>query len=553
MEGILLELAATVVLVTILSAFARMLKQPFILAYLAAGVIIATFGFFHLSDRETFQLFSDLGIMFLLFLVGLEINYTSLKLVGKVSLILGLGQIVFTSLFGYIIATLFGYDWLEALYIAIALTFSSTIIIVKLLSDKKELRSLHGKISVGMLLVQDAVAVIILVLLSGLSDGTGTSFTELILTLIKGFLLVSITLWIGKKIIPKLFDHLAKSQELLFISSLAWVLGMAVIVSFMGFSIEIAGFLAGLALSNSLERMQISNKIRSLRDFFIVIFFVLLGASMALSNLSGLAWPIIVFSLFVLIGNPLIVLTILGFLGYRKRTGLLTGLTVAQISEFSLIVAAVGLKLGHISNATVTLITGVGIITITISTYMIINANKLYKLLQSPLSIFESRTDKEPGIKKSRKRKYVLIGCHRTGIGIAALLPKNQLLIIEFDPDVVHKLQKKGYNVLFGDITDPEIMEDMLITKAEVLIITSPDLQDNLSVLELYSQKRNRPTIIVRAQSKEELEVLYKAGADYVLLPHLTAGQILGHILSGKDITKGIKRIRNKEMEALQL
>jgi len=553
MEGILLELAATVVLVTILSVFARMLKKPFILAYLAAGVLIASFGFFHLGDSETFHLFSDLGIMFLLFLVGLEINYDQLKIVGRISALLGLGQIAFTSLIGYIIAWSFGFNWLEALYIAVALTFSSTIIIVKLLSDKKELRSLHGKISIGMLLVQDAVAVVILVLLSGLSDGTGTSFAELVLTLIKGFLLVSITLWIGKTIIPKLFDHLAKSQELLFIASLAWVLGMAVIVNFLGFSIEIAGFLAGLALSNSLERMQISNKIRSLRDFFIVIFFVLLGASMAFSNISGLAWPIIIFSLFVLIGNPIIVLTILGLMGYRKRTGLLTGLTVAQISEFSLIVAAVGLKLGHISNATVTLITGVGIITITISTYMIMNADKLYKFLSRPLSIFESQTNKEPRTTKTRRRKYVLIGCHRTGIGIAGLLPKNQLLIIEFDPDVVHKLKKKGYHVLFGDITDPEIMEDESITSADVLIITSPDLNDNRSVLEFYNQKRKRPTIIVRAQSKDEREILYEAGADYVLLPHLTAGQILGHILTGKDIRKGIRGIRNKEIKALQL
>ncbi len=553
MEGILLQLAATVVLVTVLSVFARMLRQPFILAYLAAGVLIAYFGFFNLSDNETFHLFSDLGIMFLLFLVGLEINYDSLKLVGKPSLIIGLGQIIFTSLIGYIIASVFGYSWLEALYIAVALTFSSTIIIVKLLSDKKELRSLHGKLSIGMLLVQDAVAVLILVLLAGLSDGSGTSFAEIVLTLLKGTLLVVVTLWVGKKIIPALFDRLARSQELLFIASLAWVLGMAVIVSFLGFSIEIAGFLAGLALSNSLERLQISNKIRSLRDFFIVLFFVLLGAKMAFSDLSGLAFPLILFSVFVLIGNPIIVLTLLGILGYRKRTGLLTGLTVAQISEFSLIVAAVGLKLGHISNATVTLITGVGIITITISTYMIINADSLYKLLAAPLSIFESRNNKEPNLKKSRRRKYVLIGCHRTGIGIAALLPKNQLLIIEFDPDVVHKMQKKGFNVLFGDITDPEIMEDANIANAEVLIITSPDLKDNLSVLELYKQQPKSPTIIVRAQSKDELQILYTAGADYVLLPHLTAGQILGHILSGKDIKKGIKRIRNKELEALQL
>ncbi|MFZ6015360.1 MAG: cation:proton antiporter [Patescibacteria group bacterium] len=553
MEGIILELAATVILVTVLSIFARLLRQPFILAYIAAGVLIALFGFFNLTDGETFHLFSDLGIMFLLFLVGIEINYSSLKLVGKISVILGIGQIAFTSLFGYILATIFGYNWLEALYIAIALTFSSTIIIVKLLSDKKQLQSLHGKISIGMLLVQDAVAVLILVLLAGLQDGSGTGFIEISLTLIKGALLVFVTLWVGKTIIPALFSRLARSQELLFIASLAWVLGMAVIVNFLGFSIEIAGFLAGLALSNSLERLQISNKIRSLRDFFIVIFFVLLGASMAFSDLSGLSVPLVIFSLFVLIGNPLIVLILLGLLGYRKRTGFLTGLTVAQISEFSLIVAAVGLKLGHISNSTVTLITGVGIVTITLSTYLIINADKLYKLLANPLSIFETRNNKEPLIKTQRRRKYVLIGCHRTGIGIAAHLPKNQLTIVEFDPDMVHRLRKDGYNVLFGDITDPEILTNDQIKKAEAIIVTSPDLQDNLTIIDAFNHKQKRPLILVRAQSTFEMHILYEAGADYVLLPHLTAGQILGHVLSHKNMAKEIAHMRKKEADALQL
>ncbi len=553
MEGIILELAATVVLVTILSVFARLLKQPFILAYLAAGALIASFGFFNLADHETFKLFSDLGIMFLLFLVGIEINYDSLKLVGRTSIILGLGQIIFTSFFGFIIATFFGYDWLSSLYVAMALTFSSTIIIVKLLSDKKELRSLHGKISIGMLLVQDAVAILVLVMLSGLATGDGATFSSLIITLFKGALLVGITLWLGKKVIPYIFDRLARSQELLFIASLAWVLGMAVIVSYLGFSIEIAGFLAGLALSNSMERLQIGNKIRSLRDFFIVLFFVILGASVTFSDLSGLSAPIIIFSIFVLIGNPLIVLTILGFMGYRKRTALFTGLTVAQISEFSLIVAAIGYKLGHINNSTVTLITGVGIITITFSTYLILNADYLYKILSPLLSIFELKQAKEPTQPRTYKRKYVLIGCHRTGMGIAASLPKKQLLIIEFDPDVIHKLSKQKYNTLFGDITDPDILEDPIITSSEVLIITSPDLQDNLSVLEAFRQKTKRPLIIVRAQSTEELNILYKAGADYVLLPHLTAGQIIGSALSGKNLKTNLKRIRRKEIGAMQL
>ena len=205
-------------------------------------------------------------------------------------------------------------------------------------------------------------------------------------------------LWLGRKILPLVFNKIAQSQELLFLTSLAWCLGIATAVAKTGFSIEIGGFLAGLALANSSEHFQISAKIRSLRDFFIMIFFVILGSSLIFSDFSGLTLPIIAFSLFVLIGNPLIVLIIMGFMGYRKRTSFMCGVTVAQISEFSLILAALGLKLGHLNTQIVSLITAVGIITITLSTYLILHAEKIFRRFPRFFSLFERKKSKKTNL-----------------------------------------------------------------------------------------------------------------------------------------------------------
>lgn len=322
MLGGVFDLALIVLIAAILSLIAKFLKQPLILAYILAVVLITYLGFLNIDieSTETFQVFSNLGIMFLLFLVGLEINYSSLRLVGKSSLIIGLGQIIFTAGFGFLLALIFDIGYLAATYISIALTFSSTIVIIKLLSDKRDINSLYGKISIGFLLVQDLVAILILVVLSGIERTAGVDWYGLLATVIKGAVLFAIMLWFGRKALPYLFDKIARSQELLFLISLMWVFLVAAIVTRVGFSIEIAGFLAGLALANSSENHQIASKIRPLRDFFIVIFFVVLGSSLVLSNLGGLSWPIVVFSLFVLIGNPLIVLILMGLMGYRKRT-----------------------------------------------------------------------------------------------------------------------------------------------------------------------------------------------------------------------------------------
>ncbi len=550
----LFELSIVVLIAATLGIVARLLKQPVMLAYIFTGMAIGAFSFFHLTSKELFQTFSDLGIMFLLFLIGLEINYSSLRLVSRPSILVGLGQIVLTFIPGFFIARFFDFNVLQSAYIAIALTFSSTIIVIKLLSEKKEANSLYGKISIGLLLVQDFVAILLLIFLAGIEVGRENITLNILLTLIKGAALFAATLYLGRKILPLIFDKIARSQELLFLASLAWCLGIATIVYKVGFSIEIGGFLAGLALANSSENFQISARIRSLRDFFILIFFVVLGSSLIFSNLSGLTFPIIVFSLFVLIGNPLIVLIIMGLMGYRKRTSFLCGVTVAQISEFSLILAAVGLKLGHLNGQAVSLITATGLITITLSTYLIIYADKIFRRLHKYLSFFERRKLKEEDFITKESKPIILIGFQRTGQSIAFNLNKKDLLVVDFDPEVISYLRKCDFDYLFGDITDLDIFERVNFNKAHLVISTSPNFEDNLTLLGQLNllENRSKMKIIIRAEDEQEAEILYDNDADYVLLPHFTSGQYLGKTISIEPKLNILEQLKAKDMELMK-
>lgn len=551
----IIELAAVVLIAAVLGVAAKFLKQPVILAYLATGMLIGALGFTDLVAQDTFRLFSSLGIMLLLFLVGLEINYTSLRLVGKASVLVGLGQIVFTAVIGYGIATLLGFAPLPALYLAVALTFSSTIIVVKLLSDRKDLQSLYGRISVGFLLLQDFVAILILIFLAGLGGAGVTPFfvspvLQALLTILEGTALFGLMLWLGRKVLPRLFDRVARSEELLFLLSLAWLFAVAVAVSKLGFSIEIAGFMAGIALANSSERFQIASRIAPLRDFFILVFFVILGSSVAFGNLAGLAVPILSLSLFVLVGNPLIVLAVMGLMGYRRRTSFFAGITTAQISEFSFILAAAGVSAGHLAPEVAAIVTAVGVITITLSVYAIGHADGFYKRLAPLLSIFERRHTTEQEIPESGFHKpIVLIGGHRTGGVIAESLPREDVLVVDFDPEVVKRMTARGYTCLFGDARDRDILETANAGDARLVISTSPDFEDNVTILEELKGKGSK--LVARAETEEDAKLLYARGADYVLLPHFTAGQYFGRTLGLDPELKVLADLKERDLAVL--
>lgn len=547
----LFDLGALMVVTAGLAFIAKFFKQPLVLAYIAAGFLIGYVNVFNLSDRNVFQVFSDLGIMFLLFLVGLEINYSGLKSVGRVSLVLGVGQVIFTSVFGFFIARFFDFGILPSIYIAVALTFSSTVIILKILSEKRETQSLYGRISVGMLLVQDLIAVLILVFLAGIQSGDGSPFVIALLTLLKAVGLFAFTFFLGRKLLPHAFEKVAESQELLFLISLAWVFIVVAGVKWLGFSIELGGFLAGLSLANSSENFQIAAKIRPLRDFFIVIFFVILGSSAVFTGFQGSVLPVVVLSLFVLIGNPLIVCVIMGIMGYRKRTSFLTGLTVAQISEFSLILMAMGLKLGHVSGAEVALVTLIGVVTIATSTYMMIYADFVFARISRFLSIFERKRFRvrEEKMPEAIAKDIILIGCHRVGQSIAFGLSKEDVLVIDFDPETVVELKRHGFQVILGDAADPEIFEKVFFDDAKLVISTSPDLSDNLELLSRLKRRGHKgPKVVLRAESEKDAWVLYDKGADYVIIPHFTAGQYFGRTVTLDPEMSILNRLREKDL-----
>ena len=544
----ILELTIVLGIAAILGILAQTLKQPTILAYIFTGIAIAVFGFSHIQNAELFETLSALGITFLLFLIGMEMNYDSLRLVGKTSLIIGFGQIIFTALGGFLIAILLGFSPVASLYIAIALTFSSTVIIIKLLSEKRELYSLHGKLSIGFLLVQDFAAMLIVVALAGISASGSDPLFDVIFTTIKGVALFILMMILGRKIIPFLLGKVARSMELLFLTSLAWCLGVASAVSYFGFPIEIGGFLAGIALANSSEHYEISSRVKPLRDFFVLIFFVILGAGLVFSDFSGISIAILLFSLFVLLGNPLIVIIIMGIMGYRSKTSFMTGITVAQISEFSLIIAALGLRLGHIDRSVVSLITAVGILTIAMSAYIITHSDKVFIFLEKYMKIFERKTLAKRDLPPKAQYPIILIGAHRLGQNLASVLPRKKLLITDFDPNVIKNLSDMGFTTLFGDINDEDIKEEAGLERAEMIICTSPNLETNEELLEDVKRFEKKPALILRAEFAEDAKMLYKKGADYVIVPHLTAGHTLGIELSGKFDAKILERLKEKDL-----
>jgi Kef-type K+ transport system membrane component KefB len=358
------EIATLLALAAGVGLLALQLRQPLIVAFIFVGLLAgpSALGWVHAHDE--IDLLAQLGVAVLLFVVGLKLDLTLVRHLGPVALATGVGQLVFTIVFGFLLALGLGMDWVKAVYVAVALTFSSTIIIVKLLSDKREIDSLHGRIAVGFLIVQDIAVVIAMMVVGSWTTGGApwTVAATIALKLAAALALVGVLM---RYVLPPLLAKLARSQELLLVFGIAWGVLLAAAGEWVGFSREVGAFLAGFSLASTQYREALSTRLTTVRDFLLLFFFIDLGAKLDLATLGGEVVAALVFSAFVLIGNPLIVMVIMGVMGYRKRTGFLAGLTVAQISEFSIVFVAMGISLGHVASDALGLVTLVGLITIT--------------------------------------------------------------------------------------------------------------------------------------------------------------------------------------------
>lgn len=527
--GTYAEVSLILLAAAALGAIGLLLRQPLIIVYILLGVALGPSGVELVKSQDIIDLLAQVGIAILLFLVGLELNPDYVRRIGAVAVATGLGQLAFTIILGFLITLLLGKDWLTALYLAIALTFSSTIIIVKLLSDKRELDTLHGRIAIGFLIVQDIAVIVALVAMSVLGGGrVGEHGLLQVLGVIalKLALLGAGLFFVMRYVMGRLLRFLARSLELLLIFAVAWAVGLAALGAELGFSKELGAFLAGFALSPTHFRDAISTRLTPLRDFLLLFFFIDLGAKFDLSVVQQELGTALILSLFVLIGNPLIVMVIMGLMGYRKKTGFLAGLTVAQISEFSIIFVAMGMALGHIGMDALGITTMVGLITIALSTYMILYSQPLYRRLERFLSSFERKTPYaelkfEQQNAHDQPVEVIVFGLGRTGrlvlehyheLGIRALG-------VDYDPEAVYAMQAKGIPALFGTAEDQEFIRELPLEEAKLLVITLPHLDDVQDLMRTINETEFDGRVIAVARSDADAVALKQLGVDEVINP----------------------------------
>ena len=543
-------LTVTTAIVLLLNLF----RQPPIIGYIFAGILLGPSLLDVTNNVPGLEVFGHIGIAFLLFILGLNLDVRSLKQVGVVSVATGLGQIIFTSAIGYLVALTFGFSHTAAIYIAVALTFSSTIIIVKLLTDKKELDTLHGKVAMGFLIVQDIVAVLVLMFISSFAASEQAIAATIGLTVFSAAIIFVLAALASKYLLPYLLRYAGKNQEILFLFSITWCFALAATFDLINFSLEIGALLAGLMLASTPYSYEIASKIKPLRDFFIIIFFIVLGAQLELTLLGAYLLPAIILSLFVIIGNPLIVMTIMGLQGFSKRTSFKAGLTVGQISEFGLIIVALGLSVGHVDNAILNLVTMMGLTTILISTYLILYADPIYDRIKHLIPYKRRGVHKHENQHEHLLNNYdvILFGYNRMGYNIAEhfIDKEKHLLIIDFNPEVVLELQERGINAILGDANDAELYEEIRLDHPEVIISTITDL--NVNNLLLTKTRLEKATVLVTGRNPDDALHLYEQGADYVIIPHLSGGEHAAVMLDvlNDDLEEFINR---KEAHVQQL
>jgi len=533
-----LQLAIIVTIAAFAAFIARLLKQPQLMAYVLVGVVIGPV--FHLvTDTSIIQSMSTIGIAFLLFLAGLEVDLKKLKDVALVSTLGGSIQIALLFLFATLISLALGFVYKEALFIGLILAFSSTMIVMKFLSDKRELNTLHGRIIVGILLIEDVFAILALSILSSM-NGMESSLMLALLKFISFFVIAYLC---SKFIFPYIFKFAAKYQELLLITSLAICFLFSITFHYMGFSVIIGAFVAGLTLGNLAYNYEIIGKVKSLRDFFALLFFVSLGMTLSLGVFKNLILPLVVFLLFILVLKPFITMTICSVFKYTKKPSFTSAIYLTQVGEFSLIIATQGLFVGLISQDIYSFVVILALLTITFTSYLTKYNNFIFKILERPLRIYDTfNTEGLEYLPTSVKPSVVLCGHNRVGYSILKSFKsiKKKVLIVDYNPEIISRLFKGGYHCIYGEVDDDEILARMNLKGLKQLISTVPSVDSNKYLIKKTRAANKRAKILVTASNIEDALRLYKAGADYVILPHF---------LGGKHVADLITKVRKKEIK----
>lgn len=539
---------------TLLAFVSHYLRQPLLLAYIAAGVLIGPKMGLHLvNSEEDIKIISEIGLILLLFMIGLEIDIKKLKESGKILILSGALQFIISVALGLgffaMLGFMMGDGKYDLFYLSVCCGLSSTAIVVKLLYSKFELDTLAGRITLGVLVFQDIWAIVIIGIQPNLAN---PEVMGILLSFAKGASLVGLSLLMSRYILPFLFKSIAKIPELVLVASLGWCFFICSLAGMMDLSLEMGALIAGIAISTFPYNLDVIAKVVSIRDFFVTLFFVALGMQIPnpFNDLSLLGWAGLI-ALFLIVSRFLSVYPVLHFLQQGHRMSLLPSINLANLSEFSLVIASIGLGMGHIDNRILSIIIFVFVITSVAAPYMIKYNQAIQHGLARILTAvgIKDVTTKEITTGEDKPKEIALLGFFRVASSmvreledlsenepekVAAL--KEKMIVVDYNPNVHEKLNRIGIRAVYGDISNIDTLHHAGLHEARLVVSTIPDTvltgTDNLRLIKQIQKISPHAKIIVTAESTARALKMYAEGADYVLLPRQLSARHLMEIIT---------------------
>jgi Kef-type K+ transport system membrane component KefB len=536
MHQLLSDIGIAVIAATVIGLLAHWLKQPILLGYLIAGALIGPIGFKLIHEQESINTISEIGLILLLFIIGLELNVGEILRAGRQLLVSGFGQFPLCVIFGSGLFWLCGYGLSgknsAGLYYALMCGLSSTAIVVKLLYDKKELDTLPGRLTLGILVIQDIFAIFVLAFQPNFANPTAGPIVKAVLGTAG---LSAAGLLFSRYVLKRIFSSIATNPEMVLAVSIGYCAVVAVTASALGLSKEMGALVAGLSIAAFPYSIHVTAKTLPLRDFFMTLFFVSLGMKITIPSAS-MVGPVVLVTLFTIVSRFATVFPLIALTGGGRRAAFVTSLNLAQISEFSLVIASLGVSFGHIGQETVAVVIYAMAITAVVSSYAIRFSHPLFLAFDKLIGAKQPTTSDAQHADHAQ-HDIVLLGYHRAARAFVDALERQdpaqlkRLLVVDFNPVTLEELKARGIAGVFGDIASMETLHHAHIHHAKVILSTIPDILlkgvDNARLVQMCKTLAPHARVVATADDESHEQRLRNEGADHAVRLYDLAGDAL--------------------------
>ncbi len=550
---LLTQLSLVMVLGSGIAIVMHLLRQPLIIGHILTGIIAGPVVLNVIQDGSSLSILGSFGVVLLLFIVGLELSLKIISRLGKVVVVTTVAQMTVITFAGAALARLLHFGRLESLIVGLSLAMSSTIIIITLLQQKKELMRLFAQIAVGVLILQDLFATVGKITLSARS--TGGSLLEFSLLFGRGILFVVVLYLISRFLFPRITKYLESSKELLLVTTLGWALGVATLCAKIGFSIEVGALLAGMSMAGLPVSHEVASRLRPMRDFFIIIFLISIGYTIVPNLVKDVWFAAVLFSLLVFIVKPLVVLISLGAQGYTKRSSFKTAMTMSQISEFSLVFVYAAVQHNYASESVQAVIGVTALITFAGSAYLIKYSDQIYLLLEKHLRLFERKVTEVEQKNALHSYPIVLFGYRKGGAEFIRTFKNmnKRFVVVDYDPEAIDLIEKQRADILYGDATDVELLEELQLEKCKLIVSTISDFTTNEFLAHWIKEHNPGVVFIASAETSYQAAHLYSEGAAYVMMPHFIGSEKISTFIKRTGFKKSeFHKYREKHLKYLE-